>query len=244
MLRFFLSVYIWLLVIVLTLVYSVIFLIIWILTVAFDKNLFVLHYFANIWGSSFTVLVPGWKIEIIGKEKLNNNAKIIVANHQSQEDILLMYRLGVPFRWISKAEVFSIPFYGWLMRLKGDIKLKRTSKSSIKKMMFDAERVLNKGFIIAMFPEGTRSKTDQIGNFKEGAFRLAQNTKLPIQPVVIEGTGQKLIYNNGMFKGKHKVTVKVLDEIPYESFKSIDIKIFANEVRAIIEKEREKLRSR
>ena len=62
--------------------------------------------------------------------------------------------------------------------------------------------------------------------------------------MVIEGTGQKLIYNNGMFKGKHKVTVKVLDEIPYESFKSIDIKIFANEVRAIIEKEREKLRSR
>lgn len=242
MLRFILSIYIWLLVIVATIIYTPIFVTIWLLTFFYDKKLSALHYFANIWGSTYTRLVPGWKVEIIGKEKLNNNAKVIVANHQSQEDILLMYRLRVPFRWISKAEVFKIPIYGWMMKLKGDIKLKRSSKSSIKKMMIDAEKVLNKGCILAIFPEGTRSKTDEIGNFKEGAFKLAQNTKLPVQPVVFEGTGQKLIYNNGMFKGKHKVIIKVLDEIPYETFKSADVKLFANEVRALIEAEREKLR--
>lgn len=242
MLRFIFSIYVWLLVIVVTLTFTPIFVTIWLLTFLFDKKLLVLHYFANIWGSSFTKLVPGWKIEIVGKEKLNKNAKVIVANHQSQEDILLMYRLRVPFRWISKAEVFKIPFYGWMMRLKGDIKLKRSSKSSIKKMIIDAEKALNKGCTLAIFPEGTRSRTGEIGNFKEGAFKLAQNTKLPVQPVVFEGTGQKLIYPNGMFKGRHKVIIKVLDEIPYESFKEKNAKEFANEVREIIRTEIEKLR--
>ena len=110
--KVFFSVYVWILVLVITIVLTPIFLLIWFITAWFDKNLIILHYFGNMWGSSLTKLVPGWDVQIIGKEKLNTNPKIIVANHQSQEDILLMYRLGVPFRWISKAEVFKIPVYG------------------------------------------------------------------------------------------------------------------------------------
>ncbi len=169
--RIIFSVYVWLLVIIVTLVISSLFVLTWFLTALFDKKLLVLNYLANIWGSLFTLLVPGWKIKIIGKEKLNSKSKIIVANHQSQEDILLIYRLGVPFRWISKAEVFKIPIYGWCMNLKGDIKLQRSSKSSIKKMFIDSEKVLSKGCSITIFPEGTRSKTGELGNFKEGAIR-------------------------------------------------------------------------
>lgn len=227
----------WLLVIVVAIALTPIFLIIWLLTVAFDKRLVMLHHFSNIWGSALTKLVPGWKVTIIGKEKLDYNAKVIVANHQSQEDILLIYRLGVPFNWISKAEVFKIPIYGWLMYLNGDIKLRRTSKSSIKKMILDAENVLRQGSTITIFPEGTRSKTDKIGNFKEGAFKIAQDTKVPIVPVAIYGTGNKLIYPNGLFKGKHEVIVKVLDKIPYDQFKDKEIKDFASEVRSLIESE-------
>lgn len=237
MIRILFSIYVWLLVIIVTITLTPIFLTIWIFTVAFDKRLIALHYFSNMWGSAFTKLVPGWKVTIIGKEKLDNKAKVIVANHQSQEDILLIYRLGVPFNWISKAEVFKIPFYGWLMYLNGDIKLRRTSKSSIKRMILDAEKVLHQGSTITIFPEGTRSKTDKIGHFKEGAFKIAQDTKVPVVPVAIYGTGNKLIYPNGLFKGKHQVIVKVLDKIPYEQFKDKEIKNFASEVRSLIESE-------
>jgi 1-acyl-sn-glycerol-3-phosphate acyltransferase len=237
MIRIIFSIYVWLLVTVVTLTLTPIFLIIWLLTVAIDKRLIILHHFSNIWGSSFTKLVPGWKVTIIGKEKLDQKAKVIVANHQSQEDILLIYRLGVPFNWISKAEVFKIPFYGWFMYLNGDIKLRRTSKSSIKRMILDAEKVLRQGSTITIFPEGTRSKTDKIGHFKEGAFKIAQDTKVPIVPVAIYGTGNKLIYPNGIFKGKHQVIVKVLDKIPYEQFKDKEIKDLASEVRSLIESE-------
>jgi len=237
------SVYVWLLIVIVTLVLSPLFVLVWLLTVLFDKKLIILHYLANFWGSLFTLLVPGWEVELIGKEKLNNDTKIIVANHQSQEDILLIYRLGVPFRWISKAEVFKIPFYGWLMHLKGDIKLQRSSKASIKKMFVDAEKILNRGCIITVFPEGTRSKTGNLGNFKEGAFKLAQNTKVPIVPVVIYGTGQQLIYPNGIFKGKHKVIVKILDEVSYSDFNENETKEFANHIKNIIESELNKLKS-
>lgn len=236
------SVYVWLLIITVTIVLSPIFVLVWFLTFLFDKRLIILHYLANFWGSLFTLLVPGWKVEIIGKEKLNNKSKIIVANHQSQEDILLIYRLGVPFRWISKAEVFRIPFYGWFMHLKGDIKLQRSSKSSIKKMLVDAEKVLKQGSIITIFPEGTRSRTGNLGNFKEGAFKLSQNVKVPIVPVVIYGTGQQLIYPNGFFKGKHKVIVKILDEISYSEFNDNETKEFANHVKNLIESELNKLK--
>lgn len=237
MLRILFSIYVWMLILLVTLIISPIFTIVWVLTVLFDKRLIVLHYFANFWGSLFTILVPGWKVNIIGKEKLNNKPKIIIANHQSQEDILLMYRLGVPFRWISKAEVFKIPIYGLLMRLKGDIKLLRSSKASIRKMIVDSEKVLQKGCVITIFPEGTRSKTGKLGNFKEGAFKLAFDTKVPIVLVVITGTGQKLIYPNGLFKGKHTVTMKVLDEITYSEYKNLEIKELTQKARDLIESE-------
>lgn len=244
MLRFLFSLYVWLLVITVTIILSPLFVLIWLLTVLFDKRLVILHYFGNFWGSLFTLLVPGWKVNIIDKDKLNKKTKIIVANHQSQQDILLMYRLGVPFRWISKAEVFRIPFYGWLMRLKGDIRLQRTSKASIKKMIIDAENVLYKGCTIAIFPEGTRSKTGELGNFKEGAFKLAQDTKVPIQPIVIEGVHRNLIYNYFMFKGKNTITVKVLDEIPYEDFKNLETGELAKKVRNMIDSELQNLRNK
>ncbi|MCK5028563.1 MAG: hypothetical protein KAR57_02945 [Bacteroidales bacterium] len=85
MLRILFSAYVWLLIVLITLFYAPLFLLIWLLTVPFDRKLILLHYFSNMWGSSFTVLVPGWKVEIIGKEKLNRKkTKIVVANHQSQ----------------------------------------------------------------------------------------------------------------------------------------------------------------
>src|SRR6056297_2759754 len=237
-LKFLGSVYIWILILLTIFLFSPVFIVIWLFTFWFDKRLYCLNWFGVLWGSVYTKFVPWWKIEVEGKEKIKKGRTyIIIANHQSMEDILAMYRLGVPFRWVSKAEVFKLPVYVWFMRIKGDIKLLRTSKDSIKKMIMDGEGVLRLGCNLIIFPEGTRSKTGQLGNFKEGAFRLAHTTHKPVLPVIISGTVPDIINPYGLFYGKHRVRLKVLDEIPYEEFCQTDVKDFTKQTREIFEKE-------
>lgn len=237
------SVFVWTLILFITIWFASTYIIVWLFTFLFDKNLVVINTYATIWGSSFTFITPGWNVKVIGRENLKKSkSKIIVVNHQSLEDIIVVYRLGIPFRWVSKAEVFKIPIYGWLMHLKGDIKLRRMSKSSIKRMLSDTEVVLNKNCTVTIFPEGTRSKAGKMSNFKEGAFRLAQKTKNPVIPVVIYGTDQPIIHSKFLFRGKHQVTMKILNEIPYPEFKELGINDFSRMVKSIMEKEFKKLK--
>jgi len=99
---------------------------------------------------------------------------MIVSNHQSQLDTLVAFGLFFPFKWISKAEVFRLPFIGWNMTLNRYIKLKRGDRKSIQKMMTECEKMISKGNSLYFFPEGTRSKTGIIKPFKPGAFILAK----------------------------------------------------------------------
>lgn len=232
------SVYVWIFIVFSIVIFAPAFLIIWILTFWFDKKLNIINWFSIIWGSVYTIFIPWWKVKVEGKEKIKKDKTyIIIANHQSLEDVLVMYRLGIPFRWVSKAEVFKIPVYGWLMHLKGDIKLRRSSKASIKKMIHDGEKVLGLGCNMVIFPEGTRSKSGVLGNFKEGAFRLAKSTKKSVLPVVISGTVPDIINRYGLFYGKHQVNLKILDAIHYDQFYDLEIKDFAKKTRKLFENE-------
>ena len=232
------SIIIWIYILLTIIVFSPLFIITWAFTFLFDKRLYLLSNVALFWGSVYTRLNPLWNVHVIGKDKIKKeDSYVIIANHQSLEDIIVMYRLGKPFRWVSKAEVFRIPVFGWLMNLSRDIKLKRTSKASIKKMLIDGEKALNLGCTLFIFPEGTRSKTGKMGNFKEGAFKLAQQSKKSIIPVIIYGTNDDLLSKLGIFKGNHNVTLKVLNEIPYSDFKDIDTSELSKQVKGIMEKE-------
>jgi len=159
---------------------------------------------------------------------------VIVSNHQSQLDILMAYRLFFPFRWISKAEVFKLPFIGWNMVLNGHVKLKRGDKESIREMMDQCEQLLKQNISIIMFPEGTRSKTGIVKPFKPGAFILAQKAKKPILPVVINNTRNALPKYSLRLKGKCHIEVRVLDEIPFSVFEHMEIEDIAKMVQKII----------
>ena len=238
------SIFIWIFILSSALFFTSIFTLVWLLTVLFDKRLYVISKLALFWGSLYTRLNPLWNVYVINKEKINiKETYVVVANHQSLEDIIVLYRLGKPFRWVSKSEVFKIPFFGWMMNLSGDIRLNRSSKASIKKMIIDAEKVLKMKCTLFIFPEGTRSKTGQLGNFKEGAFKLAQNTKTTVLPVIINGTSDDLLSKYGRFKGSHTVQIKVLDPIPYSQYQNIDTLEFAKQVRSLMEKELNNLRT-
>jgi 1-acyl-sn-glycerol-3-phosphate acyltransferase len=205
---------------------------IWALTAAFDRRGVLIHRFTCWWASLYTWLNPAWRVHIDGREKIRRNtAYVMVANHQSLLDILVLFRLFVHFKWVSKVENFRVPFIGWNMSLNRYIKLRRGSRESIARMMRACERALGKGNSVMIFPEGTRSPDGRLQRFKDGAFILAHKARAPLLPIVLEGTADALPKRGFVLQGRHTIRVRVLDEIPYASFADQPIEILIQQVQ-------------
>jgi len=208
---------------------------IWIMTVCLDRRLVLLHMFTSFWAVLYLWIVPAWQVTVSGRERIRPGATYMaVSNHQSQLDILVAFKLFFPFKWVSKAAVFKLPFIGWNMVLNRYIKIKRGRKDSIARMMTAYERTLAAGSSIFFFPEGTRSSTGIVKPFKHGAFTLAQKMKVPILPIVINGTKNALPKNSINFHGRHAIHIQVLDEIPVSRFAALPVEKVAEMVRGII----------
>jgi 1-acyl-sn-glycerol-3-phosphate acyltransferase len=206
---------------------------IWAVTVPFDRRLRALHAFTCFWASLYTLLNPAWPVSIEGREKLRSEpAAVMVANHLSLLDILVLFRTFTHFKWVSKIENFRIPFIGWNMSLNRYIKLKRGDRDSVVRMLEACERALRAGSSIMMFPEGTRSTTGRMRAFKPGAFELALRTRSPVQPIVIRGTGDALPKRGFVLQGRHAIRITVLDPIPPESFAHLSAEALMESVRA------------
>jgi len=211
-------------------------LVIRLVTAPLDRRRVITNVFSAFWASVYIFCMPAWSVRIRGREKLSIGKNyVFVANHQSQLDILVLYRLLFPYRWVSKAAVFRIPFIGWNMRLNGDIPLKRGDKTSVQAMMAKCEDLLKKNISIFFFPEGTRSKDGRLRPFKPGAFILAQKTRTPIQPVVIKHTKDALPKHSMTIGEAKTMEVEVLDAIPIYKFDHLSAEETAAMVREIIE---------
>jgi 1-acyl-sn-glycerol-3-phosphate acyltransferase len=210
-------------------------LVIWLLTRWFDRRLVILHQFTSFWACLYLWTMPAWRVTLRGREKIHKDrVYVIVSNHQSQLDILVAFRLFFPFKWVSKIEVFRLPFIGWNMYLNRYIPLKRGDKESIARMLARCEAALAQGNSIYMFPEGTRSIDTRLRPFKPGAFLLAHKLRLPILAVAINGTRKALPKNSLNFHGRQELSIEVLGEIPYAEFEEMSVEETAAMVRARI----------
>jgi len=206
-----------------------------ILTYPFDRRLRALHLFTCFWASIYTWMMPAWRIRIEGREHVRKGAAyVVVSNHQSQLDILVAFRLFFHFKWVSKIEMFRVPFIGWNMRLNRYVKLKRGDKESVEKMLRECEMHLDEGSSIFMFPEGTRSPDGEVKAFKLGAFQLARKKQSPILPVVISGTNKALPKYSMNFTGVQKIYIRIFEEIPYAAFAHLSAEETAKMVRQLI----------
>jgi 1-acyl-sn-glycerol-3-phosphate acyltransferase len=213
-------------------------LIIWAVTVLFDRRLVVLHQFTCFWASIYTWLNPGWRVRVEGREKIRNDTPyMMVANHQSLLDILVLFRLFKHFKWVSKIENFRVIAIGWNMSLNRYIKLRRGDKESIDKMMEACERTLAEGNSVMMFPEGTRSADGRLRPFKHGAFTIAKRARVPLLPIVIEGTAQALPKRGYVLRGRHAITIRVLDPIPYANFADRSVESLTAEIHTLFRSE-------
>ena len=232
------SLLVWLFFGITMVVFFAFYLTLWILSYPFDRKQYFVQWLTWCWCSVYVKVYPFWKLELINKEKLvRNRACVAVSNHQSLLDIMVLFYLHAYFIWVSKIENFKAPILGQVMRINRYISLVRNEPKTFSKMFTDISKALKSNRTIMIFPEGTRSLTENLGRFKEGAFKAAIDNKVPILPIVINGTGKAIPKNGKTFSGKTKITVKVLDPIPYESFPSYDPAILKEYIKGIIEAE-------
>lgn len=210
-------------------------LMIWLVTMPFDRRLAALHQFTCFWASLYIWVFPPWSVTVIGREKIDPaKTYVIVSNHQSMVDILAAFTLFAHFKWVSKAELFRIPLIGWNMYLNRYVRLERGRNRSIRKMYSACEHHLNQGSSVFLFPEGTRSPTGKMRAFKEGAFVLAKRLNVPLLPLVINGSKNALPKNSLNFHGRTNVHLEVLDEVAPETFADMSTSELTDHVRELI----------
>lgn len=130
------------------------------------------------------------KVKVRGAENIKKSSTYIIAsNHQGLFDICLIATyIPLNFRWILKKELLTIPFFGKALKASQHIAVDREDGKKAMKDIKKAEEFLSNGVSIAIFPEGTRSRDGSVGEFKKGAFILANRSEKPILPVSIDGS--------------------------------------------------------
>ncbi|MEA3370628.1 MAG: lysophospholipid acyltransferase family protein [Campylobacterota bacterium] len=145
-----------------------------------------------------------FRVDIEGEE--DPAAQMYLINHQSDLDIGIMETVSKKdLSWVAKKELFDVPFFGLAMSLPEDIPIERQSKTSLIRLLRNAKNRLNKGRVITMFPEGTRSKNGKMLPFKSGAKVVADKYQLKVQPIVLMQTAKyynikKFYYKPGRIK--------------------------------------------
>jgi 1-acyl-sn-glycerol-3-phosphate acyltransferase len=216
----------------------------WLISIPFDKRRLMNNRWMVIQGIVLTKMSPFWRVVVDGREKIDQNqAYVIVPNHQSMLDIVFFNMLHHRLRWVSKVEIFKVPIVGWEMRMVKYIELVRGNKASVMRMMEKCVESLQEGISIVIFPEGTRSLTGAIGKFKAGAFQIAVKTDKPLLPVLIDGTGDILPKKGLLFGNRRVVRIRVLDPIFPGNFKTGDPDELAAMVQTRMVSAMEQLRS-
>lgn len=217
---------------------------VWAVTAPFDPTGQVLHRFTSWFTHTFYFrLNPGWRCRFEGLEHLNASPNfVVVANHQSYWDIMILQGLPVSFKWVSKRLIGFIPFVGLTMVLNQYILFDRGNIRSIKNMMQACRRWLSVGTSVVIFPEGTRSSDGQIGTFHTGAFKLAGDCNVPVLPVVLDGGGTILPKGNWNMTFNANVTLRILPPVLPSDF-NYDVNALSAQVRELMVQELKAIRA-
>lgn len=140
----------------------------------------------------------GSQVHVHGSENLpKEGAVVFISNHQGNFDIpILIGYVDTPKGFIAKVETRKIPLVRTWMENIHCIFIDRSTLRGSAGAIIEGINTLKEGYSLIIFPEGTRSKHEQIGEFKAASFKLATKPKVPIIPITISGSYKIFEGNN------------------------------------------------
>jgi 1-acyl-sn-glycerol-3-phosphate acyltransferase len=240
--RSILSLWSWFALGVIVIVWTPIVFLVWIATTPFDKGRYATGYTFRRLCVLHQWLNPMWKFKTSGQLPANKrNPYVMVSNHESFVDMLLLSHLKMEMKYLSKESILRIPLVGWMMKMSGDVSLLRGDRSSGAAALLVCEKWLKRKMSVMIFPEGTRSSDGEMRSFKDGAFVLAIRTQTPMLPVVVHGTRSALRKSDWRM-GDAKAEVRVLEIIETTGMTLDDVPALRERVRDVMIAEIAKMR--
>jgi 1-acyl-sn-glycerol-3-phosphate acyltransferase len=176
------------------------------------------------------------RVSVMGRENIDPTCSyVIVSNHKSHYDVFVLYGwLGIDFKWVMKQELRSVPALGVACEKLEHIYIDRSDKKTALKSLNDAKKIIKNGTSVIFFPEGTRSRTGQMGEFKKGAFVMALDLGIPILPITITGT-EKILPPGTINLMPGRVVMKIHPPISVEGYTIGNVGDLMASVRAVIQ---------
>lgn len=180
--------------------------------------------------------LSGCKINVVNEELIpKDQAVLFVGNHQGNFDIpILLGYLQKDKGFVAKIELKKLPMINRWMEHISCIFLDRDDPRQSVKTINEGAKLLKAGYSLVIFPEGTRSKDGELGEFKAGAMKLASKAEVPIVPVTIRGSKDIMKKGSLMIKAADVDVIigEIVNPLDYEK----DTKKITEAVRNIIEK--------
>lgn len=226
------NVFYYIFILVAVIVFLIATLVIFPFTVPFDKSRRAVHEISRGISMVFFRTAPAWRTKVEGLEHVDRKqVYLIVLNHRSMVDIPMLYWVPLNFRWVARDTLRSMPLIGQYMWLHGDILIPRDEpRKAVSMIMNDGRKwLMDRKVCVAIFPEGTRSKTGEMGRFKPTAFALAKEAGVAVLPVVLDGSD--VVGKKGRLPWKHRFTVRVLAPVSAEEVAAKDPKEIMEQTR-------------
>jgi 1-acyl-sn-glycerol-3-phosphate acyltransferase len=180
--------------------------------------------------------LSGAKVTVFGQENIPKDKPVVfISNHQGNFDIpLFMSYIDKPTGFIAKIEMNKLPVIRNWMEYMNCVFMDRSNIRKSAEAIVEGVNIIKKGYSLVIFPEGTRSRGNTIGEFKAGSFKLATKSKVPIVPVTIKDS-YKLMEANGSKIKPAEVEIYIHPPIETAGLSKEELETLPDKVKKIIQ---------